>query len=232
MSKIVGILGGMGPLSTIQLMKRIVALTPAKHEQDHIRLLVDNFPQIPDRTEFILGKGPSPLPKLCESAKLLEKWGANFIAIPCNTAHAFINEIQRVVQIDVLDMLNLLKKRVENVWPAGSRIGLIVTSGTIKIQLYQKYLEKYCLIYPDEKIQKYQIMASIYGKGGIKSAGVTEKNRDLVIKGIETLRAENLTSIIAGCTEIELALEAVDIGLPLYNPLEILAENIVKLALS
>ena len=86
MPKTVGILGGMGPKSTVELMAKIIDFTPAQKDQDHIRILVDNRPQIPDRTNCILGNGPSPLSMMQESVQMLEKWGAEMVAIACNTA--------------------------------------------------------------------------------------------------------------------------------------------------
>jgi len=82
--KIIGILGGMGPEATIDLFYKIIKFTPAKKDQDHLRIIIDNNPKIPDRTAAILGKGEDPIPALRETAKNLEKAGADFIIIPCN----------------------------------------------------------------------------------------------------------------------------------------------------
>src|SRR5210317_260934 len=107
MSKVVGILGGMGPMSTVDLMRKVTVMTPVQRERDHLRILVDSRPQIPDRPAALLGSGESPVPMMQESARMLEKWGAELIAIPCNTAHGFWKEIQAAVEIEVLDMIGL-----------------------------------------------------------------------------------------------------------------------------
>ncbi|GAJ09165.1 unnamed protein product, partial [marine sediment metagenome] len=88
--KIIGILGGMGPEATIDLFYKIIKFNPSEKDQDHLRIIIDNNPKIPDRTAAILGKGEDPLPALQETARNLEKAGANFIIIPCNTAHYFL----------------------------------------------------------------------------------------------------------------------------------------------
>ena len=92
MGRVVGILGGMGPMSTADLMRKVTEKTPVRHEREHLRMLIDSRPQIPDRPAGLLGTGPSPVPMLQESARMLEAWGAELIAIPCNTAHGFLAE--------------------------------------------------------------------------------------------------------------------------------------------
>ncbi|HDH63258.1 MAG TPA: amino acid racemase, partial [Firmicutes bacterium] len=93
--KTVGIIGGMGPEATLDLFYKIIKNTPAKKDQEHIHLIIDNYPQIPDRTQFILGKGENPLPYLLRSANLLENAGVDAICMPCNTAHFFVDDIRK-----------------------------------------------------------------------------------------------------------------------------------------
>ncbi|MGB4554610.1 MAG: amino acid racemase, partial [bacterium] len=85
--KVIGILGGMGPEATADLFLKIIRATPAEKDQDHLRVIIDNNPQIPDRTAAIFSQGDDPLPLLVETAKNLARAGADFIVIPCNTAH-------------------------------------------------------------------------------------------------------------------------------------------------
>lgn len=228
MTKTVGIIGGMGPESTIELMRKVVALTPANKEQEHLRMLVDNRPEIPDRTAFILGNGPSPLPLLQDSARLLGKSGAELIAIACNTAHYFIEEIQEAVDVPVLNMLQLLTDELEQRYPPGAPLGLLATSGALKIKLFEKYLSKFSLIIPSEAVQQKWVMEAIYGAKGIKAGGKMATNRRKILKAIDSLKLGNPRCIIAGCTEIGLALEGVALKIPVINPLDILAKEIVR----
>lgn len=230
MPKIVGILGGMGPESTIALMQKIVALTPAQKEQDHIRMLIDNRPQIPDRTDYLLGRGPSPLPMLQESARLLSKWGAELIAVACNTAHYFIEEIRQVVDAPVLDMLRLLAEEVKQRYPTNAAFGMLVTSGSRRSGLFRKYLPGFTLIFPPEQVQEELIQEAIYGAQGVKAGGDLAINREKILRAIQTLQERQPVCLIAGCTEIGLALEGISLEIPVINPLDLLAREIVTQA--
>ena len=231
-SKIIGIIGGMGPLSTIELMKKIYLRTPVEKEQQHLRILVDNRPQIPDRTDFILGTGPSPLPQLQESVRLLEKWGADFIAIACNTAHLFYDEMAMVANIPILNMLVLLDSVLMKQLPEGSCIGLLTTTGALKSELFHQYLPRYQLIVPSDHLQKKYIMEAIYGEHGVKTGGVSEQNKSFLHETIKEMRKEAPALILAGCTEIGLILQEMDVGVEILNPLDLLADEIVIQALA
>jgi aspartate racemase len=227
--KVVGIIGGMGPESTIRLMEKIVRYTPITKEQDHIRMIVDNNPGIPDRTDFLLGKGPSPVPMLIKSAQLLENAGANFIAIACNTAHTFVQEIQNVVNIPVLDMLALTADKLVRQFPQGSTFLILTTSGSLSANMFQKYLSLFRLKVPDPK-QQNLIMEIIYGKSGVKCGGSNRTNSMKLKKVIKDLIEPDLSGIITGCTEISLILTDKIFNLPVIVPLDILAREIVRRA--
>lgn len=226
-SKIVGIIGGMGTLSTIELMRKIYFRTAVEKEQEHLRLLIDNRPQIPDRTNFILGKGPSPVPQLRESAQLLEKWGADFIAIACNTAHLFYNDITEAVKIPILNMLSILNAYLTKQQSARCRIGLLTTTGALKSRLFQTYLPTYQLIVPSESIQKKLVMEAIYGEYGVKTNDISHHNKSYLGEAIQDLNKDAPDLIIAGCTEIGLILQEMNVGIEILNPLDILADEIV-----
>lgn len=230
MTKIVGIIGGMGPLSTIELLRKIYDLTPVEKEQQHLRILVDNRPQIPDRTEYILGKGTSPLPQLQESARLLEKWGADFIAIACNTAHLFYQDISRSIKIPVLHMIALLASYLENNIPEGSLLGLLTTTGALRTGLYHKFLERYQVVIPSETIQEKFVMEAIYGKDGVKKTKVNSKNISLIRHALEFLQKRNPKLIISGCTEVALIVQELNLNMRILDPMDILAREIVTRA--
>lgn len=228
--KTIGILGGMGPLSTIELMNKVVEKTPVEKEQDHIRMLVDNRPEIPDRTEFILGKGPSPVPMLQESATMLEKWGADFLAIPCNSAHAFIHQIGEAINIPVLNMIDLVRTELEKNLSSGASVGLLATTGTLHSRLYQNYLKQFSIITPEPETQEKLVMNAIYGQDGFKKTGKTESGRTKLLEAIGSIMSNQPKAIIAGCTEVELILKIAPVELPVFYPLDILAKEIVRLA--
>lgn len=226
MEKVIGILGGMGPLATVDLFKRIVLKTPAKKDQEHPRIIIYNNPKIPDRTAYILGKGENPLPELIDSAKKLEKWGADFIIMPCNTAHYFAEEIQKAIKIPLINMIEETASYVESL--GVKRAGILATTGTIVSGIYQKALEKREIegIVPSEKDQE-KVMKGIYK--GVK-AGNIELGRNLLLEVAKKLEGE-VEAIIAGCTEVSVALKQEDLSVPLIDPMDILAEKAVKIAL-
>src|SRR4030042_3354613 len=140
--KIIGILGGMGPEATIDLFYKIIKSTPAEKDQDHLRIIIDNNPKIPDRTAAILGKAEDPLPALQETAQNLEKAGADFIIIPCNTAHYFLSSIQESVNIPVLNMLEETAKETKKRIPQIKKVGLLASIGVYKSEIYHQHFKK------------------------------------------------------------------------------------------
>ena len=154
--KTVGIIGGMGPEATIDLMQRIVNLTPADDDIDHIRCIVDNNPKIPSRIKAIIeGNGEDPIPHLCDMAVRLEKWGADFLAIACNTTHHYHKAIQHAVKIPVLHMVELVLEEIKTHHPQISRAG-ILGSPAIKITgLYDTCFSRagIALEFPDPDLQ-------------------------------------------------------------------------------
>ena len=130
--KIIGIIGGMGPLATVHLFERIVLRTKAEKDQDHIRILIDNNTKIPDRTLAILGNEESPVNELVNSAKMLENSGADFLIMPCNTAHYFIEEIKKNISIPFINMPEEAVKHTYDKYGKDAVVGIMATDGTIK----------------------------------------------------------------------------------------------------
>ncbi|AFK22666.1 aspartate racemase [Pyrococcus sp. ST04] len=225
--KIIGILGGMGPLATVELFKRIVEKTPAKRDQDHPKIVIYNNPQIPDRTAFILGKGEDPRPYLIWTAKELEECGVDFIIMPCNTAHAFIEDIQREIKVPIISMVEETAKKLREI--GCNKAGLLATTGTIVSGVYHKALKKFgiSLLIPSEKEQEI-VMKGIYD--GVK-AGNLELGRELLLGIAKTLEKRGADCIIAGCTEVSVVLKPEDLDVPLIDPMDVIAEVAVKKAL-
>ncbi len=217
--KLVGILGGMGPLATLHFFKLIIEKTPAKNDQHHLPLLIFNNPEIPDRTSAILHGGESPLKSLILSAKKLESCGVKAIFMPCITAHCFINEIKKSVSIKVFDLIELSIKRIKEKFPHSKRIGIIATDGTIKTGIIRDYFKRESLtaVYPDSSHQNLA-MKTIYSIKAGKTSGIS------FTPIIEHLYKRGAEIIFAGCTEVSIFLS----GENIINPLEISAEECVK----
>lgn len=225
--KKLGIIGGMGPEATIYFFQKITNTTQVEKDQDHIHIIIDSNSKIPDRTKYILGEGPSPLPKLLESLRLLESFGADIIAIPCNTAHYFIDDLRKEAKSEIISILETTKDYIKKKYPLIRNIGLLATYGTLKSKLYQKTFEntQYNILIPTEEEQK-KLMECIYNeikRGKVKKAKYYLKNlcENMIKRGSEV--------IIAGCTEIPLVLENIEVNVPIIDPMEITAKYIVKM---
>jgi len=228
--KVVGILGGMGPEATMELFRRVVKLTPAKKDQEHLRIIIDNNPKIPDRSRAMLEGGESPLPLAAETARNLERAGASFIVIPCNTIHHYIDGIRESVRIPVLSMVELSVERLAST-PEVKRVGIVATTGTIKSVLYRRALVAKGLepIEPDDKTQE-KVMEAIYR---VKARGVDEEAKAMLSEVVERLRGIGADALLIGCTELSLLHEELGReGLKVYDSLQILAEETVRYALS
>ena len=235
MGKTIGILGGMGPEATVYLFNRIIKSTESATDQEHIKTIIHNNPEIPDRTEAILYDGESPLDALLEGAQNLERAGAHFILMPCVTAHHFYNQhidrLKQELSIPLIHMLEIVLDHIRH-HPAGlKRIGIMATSGTIKTHLFQNLLEEAGLemVSPDETGQE-MFMEAVYGKAGVK-AGYFKEPKQLLMRVARQLRRQNAQAVIAGCTEIPLVLDRGDFPDAIYiNPLQLLAEEGIKRA--
>ena len=175
--KVVGVLGGMGPEATVDFLGKVITLTPANKDQDHLRIIVDNNPKIPDRTEVILTGDQSLLPVLVATAKNLEKAGVDFIAIPCNTVHYFYDDLVKETSVPVLHMIREVVCAVKARLPQCQRVGLLATTGTVTTNLYQREFgqEKIEVVVPDVQTQA-RVMEAIMGIKAIKGKDKPERN--------------------------------------------------------
>jgi aspartate racemase len=226
--KIIGILGGMGPEATIDLFYKIIKFTPAEKDQDHLRIIIDNNSKIPDRTAAILGSGKSPLPALKESARNLEKAGADFIIIPCNTAHYFLTLIQESVKIPILNMIEETVKETQKRISQIQKVGLLASISIYETEIYHQHFKKIniVVISPEEKDKK-EIMKVIYA---VKAGNLSEEIKKNILKTAQKLIDKGAEAIITGCTEIPLILKEGDVSVPIIDPTQILAEAAVQKA--
>lgn len=226
--KVIGILGGMGPEATIDLFYKIIKLTPAEKDQDHLRIIIDNNPKIPDRIAAISGKGEDPLPALQETARNLEKAGADFIIIPCNTAHYFLPSIQESVKIPILNMIEETAKETQKRIPQLQKVGLLASIGIYETEIYHQQFKKFniVVISPEEK-DKEEVMNAIYA---VKAGDLSNEVKGNIIKIAQKLIDKEAEAIITGCTEIPLILKEGDVSVPIMDPTRILAKAAVQKA--
>jgi len=202
--KTIGILGGMGPAATADLMQKIIDMTKASCDQEHIPMIVDSNTRIPDRTKAIMGEGESPVAEMLASAKRLEAAGADFIIIPCNTAHHFLPEIIDKTGIPFVHMpvetADLLKQK------GIKTAAVLATRGTYLSGQYDKVLaDKDIRTLNPTPEQQETLMSLIYDY--IKR-GITEPSalpRSEISALVNNLKSEGAEALLLACTELPLA---------------------------
>ena len=214
----------MGPEATLNSFARIIKNTPARTDQEHLRVVIDSNPKVPDRTAAITGKGESPVPILVSGCRSLKHAGADFIIIPCVSAHFFLDEIQKQIELPILSIFDVVTEILAGEHPQIKTVGLMGTTGTISGGLFQKRLasDDIKTIVPDEKHQS-KVMAAVYDiKKSQPPRSKAEITSDLVATA-ESLISKGAQAIIAGCTEIPLALFQDHLPVPYFDALTILA---------
>lgn len=200
----VGVVGGVGPMATVDFMSKVVKLTDAGRDQDHIKMIVEQNPQIPDRTEHLVRGGTDPTIAMFATCKKLEAAEADLIAIPCNTAHAFVDRMQAHLRIPVLNMLDETMAQVSGLYP-GQLVGLLATSGTVESRVYAEAARRAGveMIVPDAEHQRL-VMESIYGVAGVKAGFTDGQCREDLLKAIVHLAKRGAAVLVLGCTELPL----------------------------
>lgn len=226
--KIIGILGGMGPEATADLYMRIIRATKVQRDQDHRRVIIDSNAKIPDRTPAIQGKGPSPLPMLVETGLNLQRAGADFLIVPCNTAHHFHAELQKKLKIPVLHMIRISAEKTHARHPEVKKAGLLASDGTLMSRLYQQSWGKQGIeiIEPGAETQR-NVMKAIYQ---FIKRGDLEPGRKLLYDASLELIEAGAEAVICGCTEVSIVLHDGDLTVPVLDPMQDLAEEAVRLS--
>ena len=222
--KKLGILGGMGPLATCDLFKKVVENTVAGCDNEHIHIIIDNNSAIPDRTAAILRGGADPLPQMKASLQRLTEAGADVVIMGCNTAHYFYDALGEDCKVERLNMLYETMAELKRM--GIKKAGLLASSGTVESGIYEKAAEKYGieLAIPKGEAQE-AVMGVIYD--GVK-AGVYDYNTDAFKKTVSALSEEGAEIMILGCTELPLAMEMYSLDFPAADPTLILARAAIK----
>ena len=226
MKKTLGIIGGMGPAATCDLMEKIIALTAARRDQDHIHVLADVNTNIPDRTAAILRGGPDPAPEMIQSGLRLQAAGAEFLLLPCNTAHYFYDRLAAAVDIPVLHMPRLTAAVLGQ---AGvKKAGVLATDGTVQSGVYADALAREGIepVYPAPEDQA-SIMRLIYD--GVKGRRIPLS--DIPVEDILAgLRAKGAEKFLLACTELPIAFRELGIRRDCLDPTRVLAFSAVGFA--
>lgn len=225
MAKMLGILGGLGPMSTVYFYEMITRMTQASCDQDHIDMVISSHATTPDRTAYIIGEsGMNPLDVMVDDARKLQTYGAEVIAIPCNTAHFFYRQIQDAVTVPVL---NIIEETVSAIRAEGvSKVGLLATVGTISTHTYQRVCEREGVGFavPDNASQQ-ALMRIIYDD--IKGGRQADRTRFDAI--VQELFDQGCERLILGCTELSIVKSQLSLPADRFtDSLEVLARATIR----
>jgi aspartate racemase len=231
----VGIMGGLGPAATIDFMQRLLRATPAGDDGDHYRQLVDNNAKVPSRIKAILEGGDiDPLPMLIEMGKNLEAGGADFLAMPCNTAHFYHQGVQEQVSIPFLHMPNLALQAIHEKLHSDNSdrltVALLASPALQKVKLFESYAEPLAIdiIYPQapQQTQLLEVIQAI-------KAGATADSQETAFKDIATeVQSLGADALLVCCSELSLLTgvlrEAEQIIFPVFDSIEELVNKSLK----
>lgn len=222
-AKVLGILGGLGPMATAYFYELVIAHTKVRRDQDHIDMVISSKATTPDRTDFILGRSKDdPFTVMEDEARRLVTFGAQVIAIPCNTAHYFFERLDEVIPIPVLNMVGNTVDRVRAL--GGTKAGILATDGTVATETYQlacKARGLDCAI-PGTEAQKL-ITSVIYDD--IKQGG--EPDMETFGRVADELFAVGCDRLILGCTELSLIKRAGKLDERYVDSVEVLAHRAI-----
>ncbi len=221
----------MGPEATAYFFSLIIQRTRARRDQDHIPVIIDCDPKIPDRTAAILGKGPSPARALLAGARRLVRAGADFIVVPCLSAHAFLPRVQARTPVPFISLVDEACADAGRKVPRLRKVGLLATTGTLRSGIFTRAFGAAGIevLLPTAAGQR-RLMQAIYGKDGIKAGHKSGLPRREILSACRALIRRGAQAIVAGCTEIPLAIRDEDLPVPLIEPMRVAAEASIRRA--
>jgi aspartate racemase len=197
--RIIGVLGGMGPMAGAWFMQRLGSLTPAQDDSEHVPAILVNDPRVPDRVAPILGRGADPLPAMLAGVTRLEAAGAGAVAIACNTAHRWHGEIASATSLTVLDMVAAAVEELSS-RPVTGPVGLLATRGTVAAGIYQRALAArgHEILLATEELDRACVLPAI---AAVK-AGAMEKAEKSAREAARQMQAAGAREILVACTEL------------------------------
>ena len=224
---VVGVLGGMGPAATIDLMRRVMDATPAEDDVDHIHLLIDQNPKVPSRIDALINHtGPSPLDELVRMAKGLEAGGATILAIACNTAHGYADEIAAAVEIPLLNMVTLTTEAIAARPLRNRRVGMLASTAVLQLGMFERAFQTFGIEtrYPESQPEIMRIIRAVKREGATANLRMEFNGlaRDLFTGDVDLLAI--------ACTELSLLVDGLDTSITKIDALDVLVAAIVERA--
>jgi aspartate racemase len=222
---VVGVIGGLGPEATLDFFAKVLHHSKATKDQDHIHLVIENNPKTPNRNDAIAGRGPSPAPALAEMARALERAGADFVVMACNTAHAYEQDIRAALTKPFVSLIDEVVGEVRRLHPKAKRVGVLATQGSRDAKIFAPAFSQYGIeVVQLDEVSQCLFMALLYR---IKSG---ERSKDLR-EGMQLLGEELVAMgadiLIAGCTEVPLVLQQGDNTKIIIDSTDVLAKRSV-----
>ena len=204
---LIGVLGGMGPLATVDFLHKLVQEMPARSDQEHVPVVAWNVPQIPDRQKALAGLGESPLPAMLDGLHHLLAAGATRIVMPCNTAHNWFDALAAECPVPFIHIVDATLEEVRQKVRPGAALGLIATKPMQASGMYQRRIEAEgfsCLALSERELDEWFTPGCYAVKGGDVAAGGV-----LLEKAADALVARGAACLLLACTEVPVALESV-----------------------
>jgi len=222
-------LGGLGPEATVFIFQKILQHTPASKDQEHLRILIDNNPKIPERLPAILGSGPDPVPMMISSGQALTRAGADFIIIPCVSAHYFLPALRRKIKLPILSMLDEAAVVIQASQPAIQTVGLLAAEGAMKVGLFQERLSEAGIqtMIPDGK-DREDTQEHIFEIKDTRSGHDRKEISRRFVEIGERMIARGAEAILIGCTEISVVVNPDSFTARGFDALTILAKAAIR----
>ncbi len=202
--KVLGVLGGMGPAACAEFLRILARDAPAKSDAEHPKIIMLSDPETPDRSDGLMGIGPDPLPVIRKNLLQLVEWGADVLAVPCNTAHYFIDRFREELPVPLIHIVEVTVEAAKEL-SKGNCSWLLATDGTQKSLIYPECAERmhYHFLKPSpEQQDKVQSCIRYVKAGDMKTAG------EIMNEVVSELWRERDVPVTMGCTELPLAYEA------------------------
>ena len=229
LKKTVGILGGMGPEATVEFMRRLIAAVPATDDADHLHMLVDNNPKVPSRIKALIEKsGDDPAPVLARMARGLQSAGADFLAMPCNTAHAYLPQIRAAVSVPVLDMIALSVASLAAMLPKPKVVGLLASPAVRRLELFAAPLSHagIDLLYASEQ-EEAALLETIRS---VKAGRTGAETRSAYHGVAQALAERGADTFLVACTEFSLLPQPQIDGRAVLDTLVVLVQETLRRA--
>jgi len=222
--KTIGVMGGMGPAATAAFMQRIIDLTYAEDDVNHVPLLVDMNPQVPSRIKAILDGGESPVPTLVRMAQGLEAQGAKAITMPCNTAHFYADKISESVSIPLLNILDISAKAVRATIGRAGTVGMLASPLTDQVHIFRDAFAPHDLevIFPKDADYVLSIIRQI------KAEGISADMAQALSTLGEELQSRGAHCLLVGCSEFSMLTRDLKSPLPVRDTVDILATETIR----